>query len=97
MATITITTTSLAKQRVVVFGSNWPQNRWVEKGDRIIIRGRQSGEDVIAESIFKPDEVRHFKKLKVSRNGDDPTIEDFDGQLSTVEGLEAAGYKVGLL
>lgn len=97
MATLTVLTPSLAKLRVVIFASNWPQNRWIEKGDRIIIRGRESGDDVLADRVFKLDTVEHFRKISATRNGDDAEWHAFDGKLDTILGLESAGYEVRLI
>jgi DNA polymerase-3 subunit alpha len=95
-ANFTILTPALTKQRCRIFASNWPTNSWIEEGMSVVIRGRMDGETIIADAIFKTGDVRHFRKIKVTRN-DTQSIEPFDGNMETIRSLEKVGYEVRLL
>lgn len=94
-ADLVILNPALEKQRVRIFASNWPMNRWVQKGQSIIVRGELQGETILGERLFEADDTRHFRRLIITRNGTTST-EDFDGNPATVHALESAGYEVKL-
>ena len=97
MATITLLTPALTKRRVLVFSSVWLKYRsWLKPGVRVLMRGREDGDTILADAFWEPDDVRHFKNVKLTR-GTEETTERFDGKLETLEHLQARGYEVCLL
>lgn len=95
---IHLVTPELTKQRVLIFASNWPQNRGrCFVGQQLLFRGRMDGGTMLADACWEPDDYRQFRKIKIKR-GDEPwAAQDFDGSLATVLALESAGYRVRLL
>lgn len=95
-ASVILLTPALTKQRVIIFASNWERLSWVEAGMQIVLRGRMDGNSFLADAAFASDDVRHFKKIILERDGQ-KTQEDFDGNIETVHDAEAAGYSVRFL
>lgn len=95
-ANVTLLTPALTKQRVIIFSSNWGRLGWIEKGMQVVLRGKMDGNSFLCEAVFQADDVRHFRKMALEREGEKST-EDFDGEIATVHALEDAGYTVRLL
>lgn len=98
MGHITVILPNLTKQLIRIFASNWPQySSRVVKGAQLLFQGRHDGNAFLADKCWDPDDVRHFKKIKVRHGDEKPVMQDFDGELSTIQALEQAGYRVKLL
>lgn len=98
---IHILTPALEKKRVLVFASLYSQYEHrdflSEMGHQILVRGVQDGGAFKSAAIWRSDDYRHFKKLRISRGDDKPEYMDFDGQESTIVALEDFGYSVRCL
>lgn len=100
MATLSLTTPALTRQRVRIFASNWStlQHRGVEKGAKLLFQGRQDGDSFLADNAWPPARYAHFHKVRLERNGD-KEYRSFSGDLTeaTIRQLEEQGYKVRCL
>lgn len=95
--TMTVLTPALTKQSVMIFASNWERLQWIEEGMHVLMRGRLDGGRFLADAAFQPDDVRHFKQIKLKRGDAPETKEPFEGTIDDVRALEKAGYTVRLL
>lgn len=95
---VTVILPNLTKQLIRIFASNWITygSRCV-KGKQLLFIGRHDGNAFLADKCWDPDDVRQFKKIKVRQGDEKPQTQDFDGELSTIQALESAGYRVKLL
>lgn len=97
MCTLQLTTPELTRQRVRIFASNW--SVWgdrVEKGVKLIFRGRMDDGTYLADACWDPGDYRHYKKIKLQQGGE-TMVREFDGRLETIRRYEEAGYRVRCL
>jgi DNA polymerase III subunit alpha len=95
---IQLITPTLTKQTLMMFASNWRVfGSRIEQGAQLLFRGREDGGKFLADACWPPDDVRHFKLVKVWRDGAKPETRPFDGEIDTLRALESAGFKVRLL
>lgn len=95
MAFFTILDPALNKTRVTIFSSKW--GRYQSKvvvGNEVLIRGQMDGSSILADAVFFPDDLRHFKRVEVTHPGQPVQKLPFTGDMAQVERWEQSGALV---
>lgn len=97
MAMVTMLGNDLNKKRLVIFSSVLPRCRpMLEKGLRVIVRGRSDGGSILVDGMFTPGDYRHIQKIRSKRGEEPPRLEAYRGN-GQIAQYESEGYAVELI
>ncbi len=101
MAMFTLLEPAMTRKRVVVFSSVWGRvQRYVAKGNHVLLDGKLDGDTILLNRIWEPEDLRHFTKAVITDTSGDTTVEKLPSsqneKAEVVAGLERSGYTLNL-